>query len=84
MRQKTFGGSVPKRRSFHAPQTLNIELLRFHAELGRTNVPNNLNQLTRAVNMGALMLTPEETATLLEACANIRVIGQEIEKLTKL
>ena len=83
LRQKALGESMPKRRNLCATPIQNNEQLRLLGELGRSNVPNNLNQLAKAVNMGALLLTPEETAALLEACADIREIRQEIIRHNK-
>ncbi|CAA0099190.1 Uncharacterised protein [Halioglobus japonicus] len=41
------------------------------AALGRTRDANNLNQIAKAANYGALELDDEARAALLEACANI-------------
>lgn len=39
--------------------------------LGQSRIANNLNQLARAANVGALDLTPELEAELHEACAAV-------------
>lgn len=41
------------------------------AKLGQSRIANNLNQLARAANLGALDLTPELEAELKEACAAV-------------
>lgn len=41
------------------------------ARLGQSRIANNLNQLARAANLGALDLTPELEAELHEACAAV-------------
>ncbi|WP_121119700.1 plasmid mobilization relaxosome protein MobC [Croceibacterium ferulae] len=41
------------------------------AKLGQSRIANNLNQLARAANVGALDLTPELEAELQEACAAV-------------
>ena len=40
-------------------------------ELGRSRMPENLAQLAHAAKLGILELTPEESAILLSACADI-------------
>lgn len=42
------------------------------ADLGRSRLSNNLNQLAKAANLGALPLTQEVEAELSAACAAIR------------
>jgi len=41
------------------------------AKLGQSRIANNLNQLARAANVGALDLTPELEGELHEACAAV-------------
>jgi len=41
------------------------------ATLGQSRIANNLNQLARAANVGALDLTPELEGELHEACAAV-------------
>ena len=48
--------------------------------LGRSRIANNLNQLARAANIGALILTEDDRAALLEACADIREIRRLLLK----
>lgn len=40
--------------------------------LGRSHLANNLNQIAKAANQGALPVTPELQAELHDACADIR------------
>jgi hypothetical protein len=52
------------------------------AELGRSRIANNLNQLARAANSGSLPMTPEVEATLHEACEAVAPLrGDLIEAL---
>ena len=46
------------------------------AKLGQSRIANNLNQLARAANAGALDLTPEIEAELRKAAAEVAVIRQ--------
>ena len=41
------------------------------AKLGQSKIPNNLNQLAKAVHSGSLVLTPDIEAELREAAADI-------------
>ncbi len=59
---------------------LSIEDKKAHAKvlalLGRSRLSSNLNQLTHAVNIGALPVTPETEAELFAALQDIREIHQ--------
>lgn len=48
------------------------ELARVLAALGASRLSANVNQLAKAVNIGALPVTPETEAELQQACAEIR------------
>jgi hypothetical protein len=45
-------------------------------ELGRTKIAENLNSLSKSAKLGMLILTPEESAVLVQACADIAAIRQ--------
>lgn len=78
-RRRIFGGSTPQRRTRgKAPVKDHAELGQLLGALGRSRMPNNLNQLAKAVNMGELMLSSEQTAALLEACADIREMRRSL------
>lgn len=50
--------------------------------LGQSRLASNMNQIAKAANMGALPVTPELEAELLEACAAIQEMrGRLIEGL---
>ena len=50
--------------------------------LGQSRIASNINQIAKAANMGALPVTPELEAELLEACAAIQDMrGRLIEGL---
>ncbi|MES9930514.1 MAG: hypothetical protein ABW158_20595 [Candidatus Thiodiazotropha sp. 6PDIVS] len=50
------------------------------AELGRSRLSSNLNQIAKAIHTGTLILTPDVRATLLEACADIQAIRTMLMK----
>ncbi|MCB1468133.1 MAG: hypothetical protein KDK08_13545 [Rhizobiaceae bacterium] len=47
-------------------------------ELGKSRLSQNLNQLARASNTGALPVSPEVEAELRQACADVRAMREEI------
>lgn len=53
-------------------------LAKLLAQLGRSHVANNLNQLAKAVNTGSLPLTPETEAELLEALRAVREMRAQL------
>lgn len=74
-RQKLFDESVPKRQTRGKyPVKDHKALGQVLGELGRTRMANNLNQLAKSVNLGCLILNPDEKAVLFAACADIREI----------
>jgi hypothetical protein len=46
--------------------------------LGRSRLANNLNQLAKAANIGALPVTAETEADIRQACADIRSMRQAL------
>ncbi len=46
--------------------------------LGKSRLSNNVNQLAKAVNMGALPVTPETEAELQQACADIAAMREAL------
>ncbi len=53
-------------------------LARLLAELGRSHLASNLNQLARAANSGSLPVTSETEQALAEACADVREIRETL------
>lgn len=75
IRQRLFQDSVTRRRKTRKNPIKDKQLLgQVLAELGKSRLPNNLNQIAKAINTGTLRLSPEVKATLLEACADIQTI----------
>lgn len=48
------------------------------AELGRSRLSSNLNQLAKAVHSGSLPVTPETEKAILEACAAVKDMSNNI------
>ena len=73
IRSRLFDESIPKRRtrSKH-PVKDHQELAKVLAELGRSRLANNLNQLAKAANSGSLEVTPDTEQALKQACSDIR------------
>jgi hypothetical protein len=77
IRQRVFDESVPKRRTRGKHPVRDYEVLgQLLGALGRSHMANNLNQLARAANCDSLVMTPENRAILLEACADIRMMRE--------
>lgn len=80
-RERLFGENAVKRRARNLyPVKDHAELSRLLAWLGASRISNNLNQIAYAVNSGALELTPEQEAALIEACQSIQQIKSMITK----
>lgn len=65
------GPAAPVRTRGLSPVRDHTALASALARLGQSRIANNLNQLARAANVGALDLTPELEADLQEACAAV-------------
>lgn len=53
-------------------------LARILAMLGQSRIANNLNQLAKAVNIGALPVTPETESEILEACFAVKGLRRDL------
>lgn len=72
IRQRLFDESLPKRRTRgRFPVKDHQALSQVLAVLGRSNIPNNLNQIARAANSGSLIIGPDVRTALLSACADV-------------
>ncbi|MBI1340990.1 plasmid mobilization relaxosome protein MobC [bacterium] len=75
VKEKVFGDSPPVR---NRRTGLSVDdrkaLAQALALLGQSRIASNLNQLAKAVNMGALPLSPHAKEELRECCAVIREI----------
>ena len=82
IRMKLFTDSLQGKfaiRSQNKPAK-NKELAQVLALLARSNVPNNLNQLTRKIHMGTLELTPEIEVQIMEMHDTIMWIRRRLIK----
>ncbi|MGH1439744.1 MAG: hypothetical protein ACRBBR_06510 [Cellvibrionaceae bacterium] len=48
------------------------------AELGRSRISEHLNALAQSAKLGTLVLTEDESAVLIEACADIAMIRRRL------
>lgn len=75
IRQRLFKDAVTKRRKAQKNPVEDKKLLgQVLAELGKSRLPNNINQIAKAIHTGTLLLSPDVRAALLEACADIQAI----------
>ncbi|MCP1469859.1 hypothetical protein J3E64_001541 [Sphingobium sp. OAS761] len=58
-------------------------LTKAHAALGAGRIPNNLNQIAKALNEQALIMSPDVEADLKEACGYVISIGRIFHKVAK-
>ena len=54
------------------------DLARILAALGQSQIANNLNQIAKAVHIGALPVTPETDAGIMGACAAVSAMRVEL------
>lgn len=64
-------GQADRRRRKAKPLQDQESLARVLALLGQSRIANNLNQLAKAANIGALPVTPETEADIADACAAV-------------
>ncbi len=73
IRSRIFDETLPKRRTRNKHPVKDYEeLAKVLAELGRSRLANNLNQLAKATNTGSLEVSPETERAIQDACADIR------------
>lgn len=79
IRSRLFGVDVPPRRTRGKfPVKDQAALAKVLALLGASRLSQNLNQLARAVNIGALPVTPETDAELRDACRAVTEMRDEL------
>ncbi len=66
--------TVRRRRPVQDEQLLSAVL----AGLGQSRLSANINQIAKAVHIGALPVTPETEQAILEACAAVNCMKQEL------
>jgi hypothetical protein len=80
IRRQLLGENVaarqPRRRPVEDEEILSALL----SGLGKSRLSSNLNQLARAVNSGSLPVSPETEKAILEACADIKTISNNLTK----
>ena len=74
IRERLFDAPSPRKRAYRKPVKDEAKLAQLLAELGRSNLANNLNQLAKANHSGSLPLTKETEEMLREACADVEAL----------
>ena len=72
IRAQLLGNVTTPRRTHRQPGVDQQALAKLLAELGKSRLSSNLNQLAKAVNMGALPVSPETEQALVQACEDVR------------
>jgi len=80
IRRQLLGNNVAPRQSRRRPVEGDELLSILLSELGRSRLSSNLNQLARAVNSGSLPVSPETEQAILEACAEIKAMSNNLTK----
>lgn len=81
IKAKLFEGDLsPRKTRGQAPVKDHAALARALGLLGNLRLANNLNQLAKAANMGALPLSPEVEEELTATCAAVLVVRMELMK----
>lgn len=79
IRVKLLGGDLtPRRTRGAAPVKDHAALAQVLGMLGHMRLANNLNQIARSANIGALPLTPEVEEELAKACAAVIAMKAEL------
>ncbi|MEL6464965.1 MAG: hypothetical protein AAFQ58_08350 [Pseudomonadota bacterium] len=79
IKAKVFDGECkPRRTRGQAPVKDHAALARALGLLGNLRLASNLNQLAKAVNMGALPVSPEVEEELMATCAAVLAIRSEL------
>lgn len=79
IKAKLFDGDLtPRRTRGQAPVKDHAALAQALGLLGNLRLANNLNQLAKAANKGALPLTPEVEEELMATCAAVLAIRMEL------
>ncbi|MEE1655697.1 hypothetical protein VB618_05770 [Microvirga sp. CF3062] len=79
IRERLLGDdAAPRKRRGNSPIKDHEALGRVLGALGQSRLSSNLNQLAKAVNTGALPVTPETEAELKEACRQVSVLRDEL------
>ena len=76
IRERVFGKHVSKRRKTRHTSADLQAIARLSAMLGKTRIPNNLNQLSKAANTGCLVMDDDTKRQLSEACAHVTDMRQ--------
>lgn len=78
IRSRLLGEKVEKRRVTRRPAIDHKKLAMVLAELGRSRLASNINQLAKAANIGALDVSPEVEGELQEACQSIASVREAL------
>ncbi len=78
IRHQLLGDKAQKRRRTRRPGVDHQKLALVLAELGRSRLASNLNQLAKATNMGTLDVSADLEQELREACQSIAAMREKL------
>lgn len=76
IRDRVLGSTGQSARTQRAPAADDQKLAAVLAELGRSRLSSNLNQLAKAANMGMLDVSPDLTHSFEKACRDIQTMRE--------
>jgi hypothetical protein len=76
IRRCLFAAPDARKRAYRRPVRDDAALSRVLEALGRSRLPQNLNQLAKAAHSGSLPLTPETEQALQAACSDVAQMRQ--------
>ena len=71
IRERLLGGKMHKRRKLRKPKTQDKQIAMLLAELGKSRLPSNLNQLAKSANCGTLDVSQDVEQQLRDACGAV-------------
>ncbi|MFN7113326.1 MAG: plasmid mobilization protein [Alphaproteobacteria bacterium] len=80
IRRQLLGNNITPRQQRRRPVEDAEILSALLSGLGKSRLSSNLNQLARAVNSGSLPVSPETEKAILEACADIKAMSNNLTK----
>lgn len=78
IRARLFGEDADARRKSRRPRVDDQKLAHVLAELGRSRLAQNMNQIAKAANTGTLEASPELTGELEDACKTVRILRETL------
>lgn len=80
IKSRLFGETIPRMRKARRPSVDRKILSEALGKLGQSRLPQNMNQIAKAANLGTLPVLPETEEEIRQACYDIAVMRMMIMK----